>query len=173
LTAPHFGITAAAIRSVFPPAARFGPASSQEEKSMTNDNQFGPIIYAYTRTQALADGVLALLPRAQVLGFTVPVACTEAVWNTLIDWDETDPALAEIQAMRETAVLTAALHEVKALARRQQIGDTDEPADRIYFVVEAFANDGTGRLVETSLWMMIGPGDTAEPVGTIMLIGED
>lgn len=140
---------------------------------MTNDNPFGPIIYAYTRTQALTDGVLASLPRAQVLGFNVPVACTEAVWNTLIDWDETDPGFAEIQAMRETTVLTAALHEAKALIRRQGQGNTDESGDRIYFAVEAIANDGTGRIIETALWMLIGPGDDAAPVGTIMLIGED
>lgn len=140
---------------------------------MTNDNLFGPIIYAYTRTQALADRVLASLPRAQVLGFNVPVACTEAVWNTLIDWDETDPGFAEIQAMRETAVLTAALHEAKALIRRQGQGNTGESGDRIYFAVEAIANDGTGRIIETALWMLIGPGDDASPVGTIMLIGED
>lgn len=140
---------------------------------MSNNNPFGPIIYAYTREQALEDGVLASLPRAQALGFTVPVACTEAVWNTLIDWNQADPGFAEIQAMRETAVLTAALHEAKALARRQRMGDTDEAPDRIYFTVEAILNDGTCELAETALWMMIGPGDDAAPVvGTIMLIGE-
>ena len=41
-----------------------------------------PIIFSYTRTQALEDGVLIDLSEwAGETGFGIPVACTAAVWN--------------------------------------------------------------------------------------------
>lgn len=132
-----------------------------------------PVIYAYTREQALADGVLVSLPLAPRFGFRVPVAITSAGHGSAIAWDETDSKAREIEAMREAAVLQSALHAAKALTRRQNAGEEVERPDRIDFTVEAIANDGTGRLVEAAFYMLIGPGDSAEPVGTIMLPNED
>ena len=49
------------------------------------DPLFGPIIYAYTRSQALADGVLVDVTEiAREVGFKLPVALTEALHNRLI-----------------------------------------------------------------------------------------
>ena len=140
---------------------------------MTHESPFGPIIFSYTRAQALADGVLVSLPLAPRFGFKVPVAITSAGHGSAIAWSESDPKAQEIQAMREAAVLLAALHAAKALTRRQRAGEPVERPDRIDFTVEAIANDGTGRLVEVAFYMLIGPGDDAEPVGTIMLPDED
>ncbi len=43
------------------------------------------VIFRYTREQAIADGVLLDLTEwARETGFTVPVACTAAVWNDYI-----------------------------------------------------------------------------------------
>lgn len=132
-----------------------------------------PVIYAYTRAQALADGVLVSLPLAPRFGFMVPVAITSAGYGSAIAWDEADPKAQEIETMREAAVLQAALHAAKALTRRQRVGETVERPDRIDFTVECIAGDGTGRLIEVAFYMLIGPGDDAEPVGTIMLPHED
>ena len=144
---------------------------------MTHDpsNPFAvmPVIYAYTREQALADGVLVSLPFAPRFGFRVPVAITSAGHGSAIAWDERDPKAAEVAALREAAVLQSALHAAKALTRRQNAGEEVERPDRIDFTVEAIANDGTGRLIEVAFYMLIGPGDSAEPVGTIMLPNED
>lgn len=144
---------------------------------MTHDhsNPFSdmPIIFSYTREQALADGVLVSLSLAPRFGFRVPVAITSAGYVSAIAWDEQDPKAAEIAAMREASVLQAAIHAAKALARRQNAGEEVERPDRIDFTVEAIANDGTGRLIEVAFYMLITPGDDPSPVGTIMLPHED
>lgn len=132
-----------------------------------------PLIFSYTREQALADGVLVSLALASRFGFKVPVAITSAGHGSAIAWDEGDPKAAEIAAMREAAVLQAALHAAKALTRKQAAGEEVERPDRIDFTVEAIANDGTGRLIEVAFYMLIGPGDDSSPVGTIMLLHED
>ena len=46
---------------------------------------FGPVIFAYTRLQAIADGVLVdVTTTASEAGFTIPVAVTRTVWTRLI-----------------------------------------------------------------------------------------
>lgn len=144
---------------------------------MTHDhsNPFAnmPIIYAYTREQALADGVLVSLPLAPRFCFRVPVAITSAGYGSAIAWDEWDPKAVEIEAMREAAVLQAALHAAKALTRKQAAGEEVERPDRIDFTVECIAGDGTGRLIEVTFCMLIAAGDDPSPVGTIMLPNED
>jgi hypothetical protein len=50
----------------------------------SEDPLFGPIIYAYTHSQALADGVLVdVTETAKEVGFKLPVAITEALHNRL------------------------------------------------------------------------------------------
>jgi hypothetical protein len=70
-------------------------------------------------------------------------------------------------------VLLAALREAKAHRRRMQAGGKGR-LDRIDFQVETVVQAGEGVEVrKVDLYMVIGPGDRGEPVGTIMLIGED
>ena len=48
------------------------------------DPVFGPVIYAYTRAQAIADGVLVdVTETAKEAGFKLPVAITEALQNRI------------------------------------------------------------------------------------------
>ena len=48
---------------------------------------FGPLIHAYTRADALADGSLVdVTTVAREAGFTVPVAVTRAVWLDCVAW---------------------------------------------------------------------------------------
>ena len=48
------------------------------------DPPFGPVIYSYTRAQALADGVLVdVTETGKEVGFKLPVAITEALQNRL------------------------------------------------------------------------------------------
>ncbi|MBU0703564.1 MAG: hypothetical protein KKC18_06825 [Chloroflexi bacterium] len=53
---------------------------------MTNLWDGAEVIYAYTRAQALADGVLVEVPpeMAEEAGFTCPVACTSALYMDVI-----------------------------------------------------------------------------------------
>jgi len=46
---------------------------------------FGPVIYSYTRAQAIEDGVLVDVSKmARQAGFKVPVAVTQGLWSELI-----------------------------------------------------------------------------------------
>ena len=50
-----------------------------------NDNPFGPIIYAYTRAQALADGVqVDVTTTAQEAGIRFPVFITRTAFDAYV-----------------------------------------------------------------------------------------
>ena len=118
---------------------------------------FGDLVYAYSRADAIRDGVLIdVSERAKRAGIRYPTACTTAVW-ALIDClpdSETD-TLAGIVA---DARLAAVLRGMLAAIRRGGARGTD----RVEF-------GALGCL----LWAQCGPGDTGEPVITIMREGED
>ena len=117
----------------------------------TNDD----LICSYTRAEALADGVLIdVSERAQRAGIQYPTACTAGVWS-LIDClpaSDTDTLAGIVRDVRAEEVL-----RVMLAAIRQAHG-----TDRVAF--EALG---------AALWAQCGPGDTAAPVITIMLEGED
>ncbi len=47
-----------------------------------NATAFGPVLSAYTRAQAIEDGILVdVSETAREAGFTIPVAVTRTVWN--------------------------------------------------------------------------------------------
>ncbi len=49
------------------------------------DPSFGPVIAAYTRAQAIDDGVLVdVTDTAREAGFKIPIAVTRTVWDRLI-----------------------------------------------------------------------------------------
>jgi hypothetical protein len=134
---------------------------------------FGDLVYSYTRSDALRDGVLVALSHAQAVGFRVPVAITDAAYAECIAWLGADPRLSDILCLREEIVLWAAVMEAKAHRRRLQAGSTERP-DRIDFIVETVVlREGKADLIQVPLYMVIGPGDNAEPVGTILRVGED
>jgi hypothetical protein len=134
---------------------------------------FGDLVYAYTRADALRDGVLVMLAHAEAMGFRVPVAITSAAYADCIAWPHPDPKLPDILRLREEVVLLSALAEAKAQRRRLSQG-SEERTDRIDFVVDAVTLEGSrAEVVKVPVYMVIGPGDNGEMVGTIMLVGED
>ena len=116
---------------------------------------FGELIYAYSRAQALEDGVLVnISERARRAGIRYPTACTAGVW-ALIDClpeSGTDTLAGIVRDVRAEEVL-----RVMLAAIRQARG-----TDRVTF--EALG---------AALWAHCGPGDTDAPVITIMREGED
>ncbi|BDU22900.1 DUF6573 family protein [Dyella sp. GSA-30] len=131
------------------------------------------LVYAYTRADAIRDGVLIELPQAQEVGFRVPVAITTAVHAACVAWDEPDPKLAAILRLREDTLLLAAVAEARAHRRRQQAG-IEQQSNRIDFQVETVVlRDGVASMVTVALYMVIHAGDDGAPVGTIMVIRED
>jgi hypothetical protein len=155
-----------------------GRASNHEEGSESmnhhdEDELFGPVIYAYTRSDAIRDGVLVELTQAAEAGFKVPVAITSAAYAACIAWPEADPKLPSILWLREEMVLVAAIAEARAHRRRMTGGKVERP-DRIDFIVETVQlREGKADQIQVALYMVIGGGDQGEPVGTIMLVGED
>jgi hypothetical protein len=57
------------------------------EQTPTMEDLFGPVIYSYTREQAIEDGVLidlsAIAPDVCSQHYKYPIACTETVWNII------------------------------------------------------------------------------------------
>lgn len=150
---------------------------------------FGAPIYAYTRAQAIADGVLVDLSEAiKPMPFKYPVAMTRAAYAATIEaggqW------VTESQPDRKTdhvCVLDTGALEVLKLPNGQDVAGrihdvfhlllhaidcTPGPASRVKFSV-LVDKHGNGRHSRVDLCSVCGPGDDAAPVITIMLPDED
>lgn len=122
---------------------------------------FGDVIYSYSRSDALSDGVLIdVTETAQEAGFVVPVALTINAYNTCVSWPSE-----EEKSGRLWDVLFMANHEIRT---KKTDGDTT-----IFSVCVVPLNGDASNPVKTKLKMMIGGGDQGEPVITIMLPNED
>jgi len=111
------------------------------------------LIFSYTRKEALEDGTLIdVSTQAKESGFKYPIAITSAVSAQLSKG-----------AGKDKEIYTARLNDVLLMLR---IGITRIKGDTVYFKVKV----GRGLL---ALWAKCGPGDTADPVITIMCTTED
>ena len=129
------------------------------------------VVSVYTRSQAIADGVLITVPAqtASEAGSRVPVALTAGAWADCVAWPDTAEAAkphgtGQDETGRLWDVLTMARH---AAARAQATSRTSFDVLRV---------PATGRGVQprrARLVLHIGPGDDGEPVITISLPGED
>ena len=136
-------------------------AAGFTEDELQADQPFGPVVFAYTRAQAIEDGVLVdVTDLAKNEGFTVPVAVTCGVLQELTDLvrrrspgDFDKYPLYRIQA----SALRAMLHVLHG-----QIACQTQKSDRLHFPCG-----------DAKLWAHVGPGDDGEPVLTIMCEGED
>ncbi len=120
------------------------------------------VIHAYTRAQALEDGVLIdLSDVAREAGFKFPVAVTQGVWAVLDPTKELE-AVGQDLTGRAWDMLTILRHAIR------RASDTDEIHFAPLFLREP------GKMVEhVEMWAKCGPGDDAEPVITVMLRGEN
>ena len=116
------------------------------------------VIYAYTRDQAIDDGVLVdlsgLFPNDNRV-FKHPVACTSAVWSLIEDayeksWQEHGATVWDICFM-------AVNHQIKKI----------DPSTVLFKVGIPLGGK------EHTLKIVCGSGDDGEPVLTIMLPDED
>lgn len=132
----------------------------------TETSSFGPVIYGYSRAQAILDGVLVdVSTLAKEAGFSVPVALTSAAWSDCVQWSDRDSSRQTHQD--EAGRLWDVLWMAHLAARRAQGGT-------IAFTLYRVPRGGQRRMPrKVTLHMHIGPGDVAEPVITVMMPGED
>lgn len=129
---------------------------------------FGDVIHTYTRAQAIEDGVLIdVTPAAREAGFTVHAAMTRAAWTDTVEWTEAAESRRGFTGQSEEG----RLWDVLTLARYAAARATGPTAP---FTVHRVPATGRGRMPRAaSLVVHIGPGDTTDPVLTIMAPGED
>lgn len=120
------------------------------------------VIYAYTRAQAIEDGVLVdVTATAREAGFTWSVALTAAAWTEAVTWHDSNRALQD-EAGRLWDVLTMARWA------------TQRGGDRTLFRVLRVPNTAQAtRPTYATLQLLAGPGDDGEPVLTITCPNED
>lgn len=138
---------------------------------------WGPVIHTYSRREAIADGVLRDISNgAAEAGFTVPVAITAAAWDECVRWRPEWSR--EKQPQDETGRLWDLLQGLKAAA-----GGASNLKDRVerdngeilrYCVAVVPPPPATPcQPIATELKAVAHPGDSGEPVITIMLPDED
>ena len=118
------------------------------------------IIHAYTRSAAIADGVLIDATQlAKEAGFRYPLAITRAAWETCVRVPTSNTWQDETGRLWDVLV-------VLAFAIRGGVS-----GDVIHFAVHVL--DSENRSQRVLLKAICGPGDGAEPVLTILLRDED
>lgn len=128
------------------------------------DDFWGEVIHRYTRAQAIADGVLVdVSEMAAEAGFRYPVAMTQALHAEAVAWDKRNTAYQDEEG-RLWDVLIMAAH----------YGRQSPGTDRTTAKVLRIPNTRRATVPrELEFTVHIGPGDTIDPVITLMLTTED
>lgn len=124
---------------------------------LTEEDLFGPVIHAYTRAQAIADGVLIDVSRlSSEAGFRFPAAMTAAAWEQAVAWpDDQDAGQSEEGRLWDVVYMAA-------YAARSRGG-----SELLYTL--GVVSRGGHEPETVQLKCVVGPGDDGEPVVTIML----
>ena len=134
----------------------------------TAESFFGKVISTYTRAQAIEDGIL-IDPgsMAKEAGFKWPVALTSDAWADCVAWtdDDSQKQVHQDQSGRLWDVLYMASHAIRT---------SKDSGDRLLFQLYRVPRDGQSMEAELiTLRLIVGPGDSGEPVITILLLHED
>ena len=130
-----------------------------------------PVIHRYTRADCIRDGVLTdVTETAREAGFSIPVAITAAVQDQCVRWTEEAPAASLGSTRRGRPPVGRPL---VAGCRARKVARSSSSASTALFQVMVVPRPGQGGRRLRTLKLVIGPGDAAEPVATIMLPDED
>ena len=133
---------------------------------MSKENLFenAPVIFSYTRAQAIEDGVLVdLTVWAKETGFRIPVACTATVRHQYIVPPEGTKELGQSERGRTHDLLWMLFNAIKA--------STSSGGDALLFKVVFLQAPQQHETV--TFKAVCGPGDKGEAVLTVMLPDED
>ena len=121
-----------------------------------------PLIFSYTRAQAMADGVLIdVTTAAKEAGFVIPVAMTATAWSECVR------VPAGVAGQSESGRLWDVLNLLR-FAIRQSNGEAE-----LLFQLHVRNDDTEGEPPLVTLKAVCGPGDDPSPCLTIMLPDED
>lgn len=127
------------------------------------------IIHRYTRAQAIADGRLVdVTTTARGAGFRHPVAITAPVWADTIAWADGDNTRKDT-VQDEAGRLWDVVWMAATTARRMPPG-----VSAAQFKMLRVPRGGPS-VIPQPVWLevVVGPGDTHEPVITIQFPGQD
>ena len=136
----------------------------------TNKNPFEdvPVIFSYTRAQAIDDGVLVDLTEwAKEFAFKIPVACTAAVWNGYV----TPPEAMRSWGQSERGRAHDLLFMLWVAIRNRKTKSRAEGEDLLFY--EVLFQQEPEKTIIVKFKAHCGPGDHGEPVVTIMTEMED
>lgn len=141
---------------------------SNPSNEQTAESFFGNVISTYTRAQAIEDGVLVDAgTMANEAGFKWPVALTANAWADCVAWteDDSERQVHQDQSGRLWDLVYMASHAIRT---------SKDAGDRLLFQLYQVPRDGQSAEAElVTLKLIVGPGDSGEPVVTILLPGED
>jgi hypothetical protein len=138
-------------------------------EKLKQDTLFGDdVIHIYTRAEAIADGVLVdVTETAKEAGFVWPVAITRATWEDCVAWSDEDSKRQTYQD------LSGRLWDVLWMASFA-IRSSKGSACQLLYELFRVPRGGRGQKARrTTLKLITGPGDSGEPVVTILLPHED
>ena len=122
-----------------------------------------PVIFSYTRKQAIEDGVLVdLTAWSRDTGFVIPVACTHALWQGYIVPPPGTAELGQSERGRGHDLLWMLYLAIRSAPKSQ---------DTLMF--EVIFLQAPGKQETVQLKAICGPGDQGEPVLTLMYPHED
>ena len=141
---------------------------SQQSQNNELADLFGEVIDAYTRAEAIADGVLIDVSElARDAGFRHPVAMTSGAWADCVAWTREDN---NRQVHQDLTGRLWDLLWMASCAIRAARSDGSE----LFFELYRVPRDGRSiNAVLCQLKLVVGPGDHGEPVITILLPRED
>jgi hypothetical protein len=127
------------------------------------DNPCGPIIYSYTRAQAISDGILAdISDIAKEEGFRYPTAVSSHLYYEVLNPSDALAAQGQSLQGRIWDMLTILRLSIKTQP------DTSRLTFSPLFVMAPDSSPVPITIVST-----VGPGDQGEPVLTLYLPGDD
>lgn len=140
-----------------------GGEESTSSSGTTLEDLFGPVIHAYTREQALEDGVLVDAMQGQLADvsrqhYKWPIAMTASVWG-LVERAVNNP--------KYFNDLPGVWHDILWMSRVN--GMDVSPTERQFIVIIT----GAGRRRNWPLKIISGPDDEGQPCLTVMLPHED
>jgi hypothetical protein len=119
------------------------------------------LIFAYTRSQAIEDGVLVdVTTTAREAGLKYPVALTRAVWCQYVEIPE------GVEGQDEAGRLWDLLWMLAVAIRRSR-----EPGDTLHY--QFYVRNDNRRPKLVTLKAVCGPDDDASPCLTVMQPSED